>query len=447
MTRVLKWIAITLAVLVVLPLVLLIIINLFDEDLDPRAAAYGEPLAATVPEAENAYFALIALSAPDGADGLAYARAWQNEVKAAALEKRKEKLPESKRAKRPAVCDPRQAACLEELRGKSGEIAQQLDAYKEDLARYDAMLNLKRYEDVIDYPMRVDSSIPPYIGVAAAQSAYLLRSALDLEAGRVEQAVAAIERDLAFQRMLLGSSRTLIGKMIGSANYWRNLQFVSEAVQTRQAEITPFLPRLRKWLAPLNVASLNLGSTMETEFGLVKATFREDLIGTGGALGVPLEGVMALLFFKRNASMNSSYRYYSGVGAALASPADRLDSEASAFAAKWNPAPQWNWIYNPVGKILQGVAAPSFQEYAWRLHDLDGLLRLLALRMDMLAAGVSADQAQEFIAKSDAALHNPYTRKPMNWDAGKKRVYFEAKSSGTKRFKQGVDNGRVYAQL
>src|SRR5262245_51580724 len=112
MVKALKWIAITLGVIVVAPLALLIIVNLFDEDLDPKAAAYGEPRAATIPETENAYFAMIALNASDGADGLAYARAWHNEVKAAAQEKRKEKLPESKRAKRQPVCDPRQAACL-----------------------------------------------------------------------------------------------------------------------------------------------------------------------------------------------------------------------------------------------------------------------------------------------------------------------------------------------
>jgi len=447
MARALKWIAITLAVVVVVPLVLLIIINLFDEDLDPRAAAYGEPRAATIPEAENAYFAMIALNASDGADGIAYARAWHKEVKTAAQEKRKEKLPESKRAKRQPICDPRQTACLAELRAKSGEVAQQLDAYKEDLARYDAMLNIKRYEDVIDFQMRVESSIPPYFVIAGSQSAYLLRTGMDIEAGKLEEAITALERDLAFQRLLLGNSRTLIGKMVGTANLWRTLQFVSELVQVRQSELAPFLPRLRKWLGPLDAAALNLTSTMETEFGLVKTLFRDGLALKEAGFSVPVEEIATLFFFKRNASMNRSYRYYSGMGAVLGLPADRLESEASAFTAQWNPEPQWDWVYNPVGKILQGVAAPTFQEYGWRLHDLDALSRLLALRTDMLAAGVNADQAQDFIAKSDAALHNPYTRKPMNWDAEKKRIYFPAKSTGSKRFKQGVDGNRVYVLL
>ncbi len=310
MKKVLKWILITLVALIVVPLVLLVVINLFDEDLDPKAASYGEPRAATVPEAENAYFALVGLDASDGADGMAYARAWQNEVKAAALEKRKEKFVFPKRAKRPPVCDPRQAPCVAELRDKSAEIVQQLEAYKEDLVRYDALLNLKRFEDVIDFPIRPDSTIPPYAVIAGIQSAYLLRAGLDFEAGRHEDAIAAIERDLAFQRMFLSSSRTLIGKMVANANCWRAWQFVSDLVQTHPAELAPFLPRLRKWAGPLDAPALNFTSAMEWEFGLVKTIFREELAVKESGLSLPMQDIATLFFFKRNASMNRGYRYY-----------------------------------------------------------------------------------------------------------------------------------------
>ncbi len=455
MKRVLKWIAITLGVVVVLPLALLIIINLFDEDLDSRAAAYGEPRAATVPAAENAYFALIALNASDGADGMAYARAWHNEVKTAALEKRKEKLPQSKRAKRPALCDPREAACLALAREKPGEMGPLLEAYREDLVRYEALLNYQRHEEILDYVPRPDSAMAPYSLAISAQRAWLLQAAMHVEAGKLEDAVAALEKDAAFQRMLLGSSRTLIGKMVAAANYWRNAQFTSELLQVRATEITPFLPRLRKGLGALDTGMIHLGSTMETEFQMTKSVFRDLRDGlaaqgliAGGSVSDTLWDIVGRLFFKRNASVNRSFRYYSGMGAVLDAPADRVDAELSAFSAANAPSgPQWNWVYNPVGKILVDVAAPSFQEYAWRIHDLDALCRLLALRVDMLAAGVGAEQAQEYIAKSDASLHNPYVRKPLNWDAEKKRVYFAAKSSAIKRLKNGVENGRVYAAL
>ena len=459
MKKVLKWVAITLAVVVLLPLLLLVAINLIDEDLEPKAAAYGEPRAATVPEAENAYFAVLALNASDGVDSMAYARAWQGEVKAAALEKRKEKLPESKRAKRPPLCEPRDAPCLAQLREKTDEIAQQLEAHKEDLVRYDTLIGYKRYEEILDYAPRADSTMAPYLLVASAQRAFLLRAAMEVEAGRLEEAVAALEKDFAFQRMLLGSSRTLIGKMVATANFWRDMQFVNELMQVRASEITPFLPRLRTALGALEPGNLNLGSTMETEYQVPKAAFRdlrEGLVSQGmisgmvegGSVSDKMWDVVGLFFFKRNASLNRSFRYYSGMGAVMDAPANKLDEQLIAFNAAQPPVgPQWNWVYNPVGKVLVDVAVPSFKEYAWRVHDLDALSRLLALRIDMLTAGVSAEQAAEFIGKSDAGLHNPYTRKPMNWDADKKRIYFEATSASTKRYKRGLDNGKVFIAL
>jgi hypothetical protein len=443
--KVLKWVAITLAVIVLLPLLLLVAINLFDEDLDPKAATYGEPRAATVPEAENAYYALIALKASDGADGMAYARAWHNEVSAAAKEKRSEKLPASKRAQRPKLCDSREAACLALIHDKPAEAAQQIDAYQQDLARYDTLLGYKRFEEVLDYLPALDSTMAPYDLVGSAQRAWLQRAGIDAEAGKLEETITALERDFALQRMLLGGSRTLLGKVVATANYWRGLQFVNELIQTRPAEISPYLPRLRPWLAPLDAGLLRLAPTMETEFGMMKNMLRDDrLLMKEKVSDVPVQDALNLFFLKRNASVNRYYRCYSRMGELMDAPVDRLDAEINSYGTQCYGQPEWNWVYNPMGKILQGVAMPIFSEYAWRVHDLDALGRLLALRADMLGAGVSAEQAPEFISKSAPELRNPYTQKPMSWDAEKKRIYFETKSTGVKRLKNGVENSRVF---
>ena len=81
----LKWLGMTFVVVVVG----FIAINLFDERLDPKAAAYGKPRPSAVPEAENGYLYLLALDAPPGADGMAYAGAWLDEARAAARERRR----------------------------------------------------------------------------------------------------------------------------------------------------------------------------------------------------------------------------------------------------------------------------------------------------------------------------------------------------------------------
>ena len=425
--------------IIVLPIAVLVLVNLLDEDLDPRAAAYGAPRAASVPEAENAYYAMLAMNASDGADGIAYARAWLNEVKAAASENRKEKLPESPRAKRPELCDSRQTACLALLRDKADEVSQQLEAYKEDLARYETLLGYKRFEEVLDFQMRVESSLPSYAGLLNAQRAYLLRIGLDIEAGKLEKAVVALEREFAFQRMVLGNSHSLLGKMISVASYWRALQFVNELTEVYADELSPYMQRMSNVLKPLEPPALSIANWAEMEFGNLREASQsyESLEQQYGK--VPLGRIGHGLLFKRNATLNRGYRFFSGIVPPLNATADRIEGELNVYERMWLPT--WDYIYNPVGKIMTNIM-PNY--YALRLHDLDALRRLLALRVEMLIAGVGVEQAPGFIANSDARFQNPYTRKPMGWDAEKKRMYFDASGSYVKQFKQGVEGGRVF---
>src|SRR5262245_16054651 len=99
MKKFLKIAAIAILALVVLPVGLILAVNAFDEARTPQAASYGEPRPSAVPGTENGYYALLALGAPDGADGAIYARAWLDESRAAAKALRFEKRPEEKRAK------------------------------------------------------------------------------------------------------------------------------------------------------------------------------------------------------------------------------------------------------------------------------------------------------------------------------------------------------------
>src|SRR5687768_12302408 len=101
MKTLLKAVAVVFVVLIVLPLAVVIGVNAFDETLTPQAARYGEPRSPAVPGDGNGYYALLAFGAPDGADGIVYARAWLEEARAAALANRAEKRPTEKRAKRP----------------------------------------------------------------------------------------------------------------------------------------------------------------------------------------------------------------------------------------------------------------------------------------------------------------------------------------------------------
>ncbi len=446
MRKALTRLGIALAVLLAAPLLLVIAINLPDEDLAPEAAAYGTPRAPSVPEAENGHYALLALNASDGADAMAYARAWIAEARSAAREDRAEKLPATRRAQRPALCDPRTTRCFAYARNNRAEAERQLEAFEEDLARYERLLAYKRYEEVLDYRLRSDSVLPPHGAVVQGQRAYLLRIAVAVVAGRYEEALAALERELAWQRAFLNGSRLLIGKMVAVENYWRDLMFIAELVQAKPAEMLPFAARLQALLAPLDEAP-KAQAALETEFRFAKAAFDEAASGRGESGSFP-DSIVIALFFKRNATLNRAARHFASLSASVfEQPAHRVEAGWEVFSKAWLDPPLWDYIYNPAGKVMLEAGTLGWKDYPYRVHDLVALSRLVALRVELLAAGVTAEQVPQAIAGSAERLRDPYTLKPMRWDAEKRRIYFEAKGERTRMLAHGVEKGRVYLQL
>lgn len=452
MARVLKGILLGLLVLIGVPLVALIAINAFDESLTPQAARYGEPRPPAVPDAENGYYALLAIAAGDGEDGAAYAMAWVAEARSAAQENRMELRPEVKRAKRPDLCDATQTSCLAVAVGKAAEVASQLDAYQEDLSRYEKLITFRHYEEVLDYPLRVVTQFPPYGEIVKAQRAYVLRAALAAAAGDLEGAVAAIERDIAFQRVMLRGARTVLGKVLACTNYWRDLAFVADLLQSRPAELAPLRARLQDMMKPIDPAALQVSSAIETEFAFSKQLLKNPVAAQPGDRGAAgSEQLFYQLFYKPNATINREVERFSAMAAAASMPVNQGSAELTRILQSESQMRLRDYFDNPAGNLLRRWAMPEDGSDAYnrlRLYDLDAYNRLLALRVEMMVEGTTADTAGTFVAKSDARFHDPYTGQPMAWDARAKRLGFQAKSrtvAGRKLF--NTDRGWVYLQL
>lgn len=426
-----------------------VLVNAIDVPLNAEAAAMGEPRAASVAEDSNGYLAAIGMGAADGEDSLVFARAWLAEARAAASENRPEKQLESRRAQRLALCDAAQTSCLTALQDKA-DTTSQLDAYHEDLARYEKLLAYRAFEEITDYPFGMASQFPRYAPMGAAQRAWLARAALAVHAEKVDEALVAVERDIAFQRRMLAGSRTLVGRMVAAANYTRALSFVADLLQSSLADLKPHAPRLQAMLQPLPPAALNLDALMAGEFGMMKR-FLHNPAGDSAQNSWP-EKLRMLFFYKRNATINDAYAFYSGKQQWLRKPPAQLAREVRDEASAVEMKP-WDYLYNPMGKILTRVAMPSFSSYALRLHDLDAMNRLLGLAAEIIAADVPAEDVAAFVTKSEARFFDPYTGKPMTWDAADKRLsssLSEAYATGgttdtRKRF--NIEGGRVYIRL
>ena len=446
MKKILRWLLVPL-ILIALLLSVVIGINCFDESLNDNAATMGGPRAAGVAEAQNGYIAVIAMGAGDGSDGMAYAKAWLDEARMAAREHRTENKLEVKRAERPALCDAAQNACLSAVQDKADSISVQLDAYREDLTRYETLIGYQAYEEILDYRVGMASQFPRYISMIAAQRAWIVRAALAAEAGNLEDALVAVERDIAFQRVMLAGSRTLIGRMVAAANYTRDLAFVADLLQTSLIDLKPFAPRLKALLKPIDPAALNMDVLIEAEFGAIKQALTMPAVASSVGQGAFYSAIGVRLLYKPNATVNAAHAYYMRTRDLLRKPPAALLRDSAAQAAALEDMKFWDYFVNPVGKVLTRIAMPSFASYALRLHDLDAYNRLLGLAAQIIAADVPKEGIADFVVKSDARFFDPYSGKPMAWDGATGQLSFKASDALAKRKLFGMENGRVFLRM
>ena len=90
---------------------------------------------------------------------------------------------------------------------------------------------------------------------------------------------------------------------------------------------------------------------------------------------------------------------------------------------------------------------PSFVSYAQRLHDLDAMNRLLGLGAEIIAADVDEEGIAAFVAQSDARFFDPYSGKPMAWDATARQLSFKVSHVIATRKLFNVDNGRLFLRM
>ena len=108
------------------------------------------------------------------------------------------------------------------------------------------------------------------------------------------------------------------------------------------------------------------------------------------------------------------------IAAAKAKPAEIAAARAKASAAigAVNARADWQWssFYNPAGKILAPLAQADLITYKLRLHDIDGYVRLVRAKLELLAAGVAPEGRAEWLKESPPETRSPYDGTPMTLD-------------------------------
>jgi hypothetical protein len=219
-------------------------------------------------------------------------------------------------------------------------------------------------------------------------------------------------------------------------------------LEHRAAELKPHADRLRALLPMLEPAALSMEAAIAAESRYVS---QRDMMPGANPDSIKDAIVLRLLglISKPNATHNRSYQlYYAMANASRASAQDfaterkKLPDPAELFQFRF-----WDFFDNPAGKMSLSIAFSSLDRYVLEMHDLDAFNRLLALRVAVLASGVDEPGIAVLVEQSDARWHDPYSGKPMAWDAARRRLSVQVSEYATRRQQIYVEKGRAFVQF
>ena len=442
--RSLKWFTITVAVIAFL----LLLINLFDETLLPEAVAFGDfSREDQAPSEDNAYYALVGFYAPSDADAHQRGTEIVKTINARLESSEAISMEELQidtllgpdrvgfEGSAAELCPRDIMNCLAVYREKHKEIEQLATRNEVLIARYYALHRFPYFRETIQDT--VVSVFPNY-----ANDSYwtvLAKTGLRAALGQSGEALIALEQDTAFWRRVLQHSRYLISKMVAVQRISRNVRLMSEIIASQRLDATAHAAA-EKLLAPLTRDERDFTDAVRTEYAItadllnnvLKKRYYDNPDEEGQPWGTVLLG---RLFFQPNATINMMYRQYRELADLVTLPAQafvpRLRHLQAQEEERLSAPYRWDYLYNPVGKLLFAIGAPSAVIHGRSMgdaHNLDGLMRLVAAQLGIKQQRIADHAVVGFLEKLDDSYRDPYTGAPLRWDPEKRALYFEGMS-------------------
>ncbi|MGC1520373.1 MAG: hypothetical protein WA803_02435 [Steroidobacteraceae bacterium] len=392
----------------------LLAINAVDESLGPGPRAALEARRDSIAPEENLFFAVLGLDS----QGDAGVNQLGREVYAKYLEASRASPGKALSlyqddSHRIAVVGARDLLC--------GRSRQQEDCVQRILAHpVDLRLAVasnralvERYRSVQKYlhfqnpvPLTVNSPLLEWQIFLSAKRLWLTDLALEAGSGHLEAAIDAFRGELAFTRQVLAEpDMLLIDKMVLANSMRMDLAFISDLARNVRLSDSQF-STLALAVTPLTVDERSLAPVFAREFTAFAGTLapladprnaRRLLVDSNDQrLSQRLVGDLGARFLKYNASMNLFWSHVEvnqamSRGSCVDLAANRRKMQQPA------PMPILGDIYNPIGKLLSGVAASSGDEYVKSMCDLQGMTSIVGLQLTLGAQHVGDDRDSKFL--------------------------------------------------
>ena len=447
--RILRWTALVVGALVligVLLFALAVAVNWRDEPLTARARQLLAPPPNPWRPEDNIYLAMAGFTAPSGASMVALGQAridHYNERLEAVLHDPSAQALDSLQLPDPHPLQfqghadfvhPLSASVWDEVPAHRAEIESLTAQNAELYQRYQALERLPGY-----YETARPSYLAPVVFVPT-QLRYLfleetVRRLRYGTLGEQREALAELVADVNLWRRVLIGQGLLVSKMLSLAYLQSDYLVLADLIADPHAPV-PLGAADAESVVPLfALADFSLGAAFEGEFraqaSLLEQTEYLYAIGwnpTAG--GAPARGWLDRLgsrvsahFFRINATLNLFAEQVERLRAIAPGPAVVANNRrlADATVTAWSTV----GVYNPIGKLLAGIAAPTGITYPLRAWDAAALQRLVRLGYEIRRQRIAAGDVAAFLAHHPEWSTHPGDGRPFLWNADTREIRIE----------------------
>ena len=413
---------------------LLFAVNATDQPLSEEAQAALRQPPLPAPSERNAYIDFLALGAPAGAPtfetGVAQLAALnkQSDIKLLSIDF-------ARPLRRCRYGD--YLACVSAEPALKEEVASRAVFF----ARYRAMRAKPEFAD-LQQPTSPEDPLPAYLGMTTGHRLSLLHAAIEFNAGRRAAALAELEADFAFYRVVAAGSNTLIAKMIAFAMLDGDAMFAAELARHLPARDRAQWKRLQATLRAPTKTELDVVPVLERERAMTArwmstrqyvrmsdATY-EAIRSWQPEFKRPWWNRVAPWLYRPHYSVNK----YVAQSRIMQSVAEHPGNEF--FAAQREARSRARELDGPFWRMLLLSPARNFQEffggydssdYIGRAHATAGVQALAGLQARLRAAGIikPAEIERALAGPLGRAHPNPFTGKPMDFDREKMTLGFD----------------------
>jgi hypothetical protein len=426
--------------------VLLAGLALYDERLDPDVAKFLDVPAVTIPDTENAYFAMLGFEAPPGADIMA---AGQQKYRTMIEDAARKQKSQNKNAQTPGKPDENKLAFKGKELPKEKLFSFAVSPGKLDQLVSDNTELLERYRSLKQYTGLAEPSgdgyafempFPMLSAVRNCQTLFIMQQLGKTAEGEIAAPLEAIIEDIAYWRGVQRQSRLLITRMVAIAMQKTGYTALSEIVGNVRISDADS-ERIRKCLTPQSQAEQDLTPVFRQEAISMRDMYRT-LYGSYDSLA---KRTAVRLFIKENATLNKGVREYMKTSRiSLLPPEEFYRSYFTDDALKKNAQQSTiglKVVYNFGGELLSTIAVPSFNSSFGRVHELEALRRMVLLRMLIRERKIDEAGMPEFLKGIGREYANPFTGEPMQWDIKSKSIFVSGVQNDGTKGKKRVELG------